>query len=256
MSRFTDCFFSLECGTIEDELPTTLSRAVADLHDMGAPSSIFPFVFLVVNSVKAERISASVAVDVLRLVKSFLFRRAICGFEPTGLHAVFKGLWAEAGREELTVDTVKVCISRRTTVPWPNNSDFAYAIENNNLVGRRVAKYAVRKMEQATYGETPIDDFEIEHIFPRTPGGNWEIDAEGQWEKIIDTWGNLVPLTEAMNPSVSNGPYITKKAKYATAVFATPRSIAERYDRWNIETIKERSREISVWALSRWPHHR
>lgn len=256
MERFTPGFFMLESGKPISDLPDIVSDALADLHDLGAPSSIYSFTFLLIDAVRREEMDALVAANVFQLIETFLFRRAICGVEPTGLHAVFKGLWNEAGRTKLNVDSVKQCITRRTTVPWPNNVDFENGIINGALYGRRVAKYAVRQHELWTHGESPKDDFEIEHIFPRTPGSKWHVPDADEFQRVVDSWGNLIPLTGAMNPGVSNSDFAAKSSKYASAVFASAREIASRHNEWDCNSIRARSKEIAQWALTRWPHQR
>lgn len=256
MDRFTPGFFLLECGKPVVELPKDVGNSLKDLHDLGAPSSIYPFSFLLIDAVRNGEIEPVRATEAFRLIESFLFRRAICGIEPTGLHAVFKGLWNEAGKTALDADTVRQCISRRTTVPWPSNNDFQNGIVNGALYGRRVAKYAVRQHELWTHGESPKDDFEIEHIFPKTPGNKWIVSDQDEFQRVVDSWGNLIPLTETMNPGVSNSDFTTKSIKYASAVFASAREISTLHAEWDFEKIKARSKEIASWALTRWPHQR
>lgn len=252
----TSAFFALESGDSSGLPRGSYRDAVSRLHELGAPSSVYSFVFHLTRSVLNEETEERLATDILSLVESFLVRRAICGIEPTGLHAVFKGLWVEASSEELTVESVRRGIARRTTVPWPSNNEFRAAIENTPLYGKRVAKFAIHQFEKSAIGESPADDFEIEHIYPRQPHADWGIEITEEVERIRDTWGNLIPLTVAMNPSVGNGIYEKKRPEYMRAVFASPRQIAVDYEEWNIAAIQERSRQIAEWAIQRWPHHR
>lgn len=256
LDQNTPAFFALESGDCSGLPRGTFSEAVRRLHDLGAPSSIYSFVFLLTKSVRSDETNEKLASDILGLIESFLVRRAICGIEPTGLHAVFKGLWLEATENGLSVDSVRKGIARRTTVPWPSNNEFREAIINTPIYGKRVAKFVIHQLEKSAVGESPSDDFEIEHILPRQPHPDWELVITEDVERIRDTWGNLIPLTVAMNPSIGNGVYGLKRPEYRRAVFASPRQIAAEYEEWNVSTIQHRSKQISDWALERWPHQR
>ncbi|MBO6583330.1 MAG: DUF262 domain-containing protein [Hyphomonas sp.] len=226
----TPAFFALERGN-GDELPRGSFRdAVLRLHQLGAPSSVYSFVFHLAASVKSQDIDSELASEIVKLVESFLVRRAVCGIEPTGLHAVFKGLWLEATSDNLSVESVHRGIARRSTVPWPGDSEFREAIVNSPLYGKRVAKFVISQLEKSTIGETPSDDFEIEHIFPKQPHRDWGIEVNEDVERLRNTWGNLIPLTVVMNPSVGNGIYALKRIEYQKAVFASPRQVASEYD--------------------------
>lgn len=257
MDKHTPVFFALEAGDSQAIESQELRKILNDLHSLGAPSSIYSFAFQLLDGVKEESVSEDIAVRVLRMIETFLFRRAVAGYEPTGLHAVFKGLWDEAGKCKLTEDSVRKSISRRTTVPWPNDTEFKDSIENENLYSRRVVKYALQQYEISLSGESPQnEDFHIEHVLPQNPGQDWELEDADDRQTIINSWGNLIPLTSTMNPSVSNSGFTTKRQQYTDAVFATPRNLSREYENWNLQTIRSRSKKIAEWAIERWPHQR
>lgn len=256
MDKFTPALFALETGDTAEVGPPVYAEVLADLNILGAPSSIYPFAFQLTREVSAGSFDAGQAVAALRVLETFLFRRAISGIEPTGLHAVFKGLWDEAGGVDLSEETVSAAISRRTTVPWPNDHEFKTAIETNDLYIKRAAKYALRQFERSLRGETPEDDCQIEHVFPQTPGDDWEIEPGDEADAHKNVWGNLIPISESMNPALSNRAYAEKKPEYANSIFATARAISSEYDTWTIETIRARGAQIADWAVSRWPHNR
>jgi hypothetical protein len=258
MDSYCPALFALEANdssgfsTFDKKLHVVLN----DLHQMGAPSSIYSFVFCMTKSLLDGDINEGIVVDILRMIESFLFRRSVVGIEPTGLHAVFKGLWHESGESKLSVDSVSENISRRTTVPWPSDDEFSDAIGNKNLYSRRSAKYALQQYEKSLEGESPKDDFQIEHIYPSSQPKNWGIPRDDESEKLKDTWGNLIPLTINMNPSLSNSNFDNKKEGYKSSIFASAREIAQTNQTWEIENIIARSLKISKWALMRWPHNR
>lgn len=256
LDEHTPAFFALESGDGSEITSGPFREAVIRLHLMGAPSSVYSFVFHLTQSVRSNRMDELVASEILSLVESFLVRRAIGGIEPTGLHAVFKGLWTEANESTATTESVRQCIARRNTVPWPNNVDFREAIISTPIYGKRVAKFAIQQLEKSVEGESPIDDFEIEHILPRHPHPDWNMTITDEIARTLNTWGNLIPLTDKMNPAVGNAVFSVKREEYRNAVFASPRKIAADFETWDLSTISRRSQAIAEWALERWPHER
>tara|TARA_A100001015_G_scaffold309857_1_gene410085 strand:- start:3618 stop:5072 length:1455 start_codon:yes stop_codon:yes gene_type:complete len=256
MESHTPVFFALSVGESDQFIDQEFNLVLHDLHFMGAPSSIYPFVFSLYESVRNESVRSQTAVDCLRIIETFLFRRALLGLEPTGLHAVFKGLWGECDRSDLTAAKVSLAISRRTTVPWPNDIEFRDSIINKDLYRRRVCKYALFQYEKAQVAESPSDDFEVEHIYPQNPSADWNIPQDEDSEKMKNVWGNLVPITRNMNEDNSNYPYDEKVESYSNSMFSSTRNIPEQYQEWTIDSIRLRGETISEWALERWPHNR
>jgi hypothetical protein len=256
MQRYVPYFLALEAGTPLE--PTSkFSKALIRLHLMNAPTSIYPFIMqLGVATVESQTVSEEDALDILLAVESFLFRRAICGLEPTGLHAVFKGMWTEIKDKGLpyTGSSVVAVIAARTTVPWPSDETFKENILTGNLYARTIRDYAIREYEFACHGESPEDAFTVEHILPQASTEDWAHFGL-QHSELLHTWGNLIPLTAVMNPGVGQGAFAAKRIKYADSVFASARKIANDHATWQPESIRERSRAIGDWAVNRWPYH-
>jgi len=117
-----------------------VNQYVERLNRMNAPSSVYPFLFRVIQALKAEAIPPQWAVANLRLIESFLVRRAFAGFEPTGLHAVFKNLWTETHGDP---DMLIQIIDENPTVQFPSDVEFVEFVKTRPLYGRRLATYIV-----------------------------------------------------------------------------------------------------------------
>jgi hypothetical protein len=256
----TDVFFALECGDVSLIDDRDSRAALKRLHRLNAPSSTHTFFFSLFKELQNGEqalLTKNEALKIIDTLESFLFRRAVCGIEPTGLHAVFKGLWGELIERGYTAEGVRRSISRRTTVPWPRNDSFVDEILNSNLYRRTVAKYALTELECATEGETPDDDFEIEHVYPQNPANNWDVIVSPSESDLINSWGNLIPLSKAQNGSLGNSAYSSKVRAYAQSVFATARSVAQNHpSSWCVNDMTARGQKIASWALTRWPHER
>jgi len=256
IDQHTPALFALESGVRIYDCQKPFSDAVTSFSKIKAPSSVYPFVFQLTRAVQSETLQSDEATRMLEVVESFLVRRAVCGIEPTGLHAVFKGLWNEIVNGKIDAYAVKQGIARRSTVPWPGDAEFKDAITKSAVYGRRVAGYLLLQFEASRSGESPEDDFQIEHIYPVRPHKDWRIKVDDEVEILRNSWGNLIPLTKSMNPALQNSTYEIKRGHYAESVFATARELSRRYSLWDLEAIKSRNAELAAWAIARWPHVR
>ena len=237
-------------------------QALNRIFRSGRPSSIYPFLLRALRAFEEGFLSESAACLLLDTVESFLFRRAVLGIEPTGLHAAFKGLW-----QELTDDydgsglvdgyvspkAIKEVLSKKATVKWPSDPEFKFACETGELYRRKIAKFAIREYEHALKGESPKDDHQIEHIAPQTPTAEWKSSIGDRYDELVHTWGNLIPLTPTMNPSGGNSSFEKKRLGYKDSIFASAREVGE-FSEWSADSIISRSKQIAAWALTRWPY--
>ena len=82
----------------------------------------------------------------------------------------------------------------------------------------------------------------------------WQGDfSKEQHTALVDRLGNLTLLTEPMNKDVSNGGFLSKRAKYVGSKYAMTRKIAEDYEKWTPHEIEVRAEELIEWAIGRWP---
>jgi len=254
LARYFPEFLALECGITDPSWGKRLKAQMSRLHHMGAPSSIYPFVFNLSEAIRRGDGTEDQVCDVLELIEGFLFRRAICGYEPTGLHAVFKGLWKESSEVGFpTPATVSAAISARTTVPWPDDTEFGGSVVTGNLYDRNIKKFALLEYERSIKGETPADDFEVEHVLPQTANGHWEEVFGTGYREVVNTWANLLPITRSMNPAIGQQNFDAKRAAYKNSIFATTRELGNAAAGWTPHSLALRAETIKAWALLRWP---
>jgi hypothetical protein len=255
LARYFPEFLALEAGVVDPAWGKRLRIQMGRLHHMGAPSSIYPLVFNLLDSVRREEGSEDQACDILELIEAFLFRRAICGYEPTGLHAVFKGLWKESSEGGFpTPSSVSSAIRARTTVPWPDDAEFGKSVVTGNLYDRNIKKFAILEFERSIKGETPADDFEIEHILPQTANSHWEEIFGTGYREVVNTWANLLPITRSMNPAIGQQNFESKREAYRNSIFATTRELGNTGGGWDPASLAQRADAIKEWALTRWPN--
>lgn len=257
LSKYQNSFIDLMCGTNFSNHSKALHRAFLQLYSTRLPSSTYPFLMQVSKLTVGSGIQESMVIAVLSVVESFLVRRAICGHEPTGLHAIFKRLWSDCN-SVMTVDRVTKEISKHRTVVWPSEEETRKAIESRALYGAAITKYLIVEYDRHLKGDAPDDIPWIEHVLPRKPEPEWfEHFSEEEHESLKDCLANLLPLSSEMNRSLSNRPYIHKRKAYREdSMFKSTRVFAREFDSWTPQKLKQRSALIANWAINRWPHEK
>ena len=94
----------------------------------------------------------------------------------------------------------------------------------------------------------------IEHIYPQTPKDNdWEVFAnydEKDKKRLNGCIGNLLPLAQSINSSISNGSFEIKKAEYEKGCCAE-KEVAQ-YPVWDENAIYERGKKILDFMKESW----
>ena len=125
MKPFQMPFLNIDSNGVYSKSPD-ISIRLERLVRMRRPSSIYPYVMSMLHARDKDEINDDQCIDMLDALETFLVRRAILGFEPTGLHALFKGLWGQL-QERSSTGFVSV-VAKKPTVQWPNNTDLVEAM--------------------------------------------------------------------------------------------------------------------------------
>ena len=255
LKLYQDPFMDLMCGTNCVEHAFDVAEALRRLFELQMPTSTLPFLMKLSMECKAGVIAAQNIVELLEVIESFLVRRAVCGIEPTGLHAVFKGLWQDLGGK-FTSESVRGAISSHRTVTWPSDSDFRSAIEQRALYGASVTRYLLIEYDRSLGGDSPKDVPWIEHVMPQSPDDSWWNTIDREFHKrLVDVLANLIPLSKEMNKDLGNKAYSIKRDRYKRdAMWKSARDFSDRYDTWGVPELLERAAKLSQWGLQRWPH--
>lgn len=253
LSRYQDGFMDLVMGTDRQGLGKEIFAAKRRLFDLGAPSSTLPFLMRLLGETAEGTVSTRNCLAILSLVEAFLVRRAIIGIEPTGLHAVFKRLWADCDGD-YSKARVEQEMKKHRTVAWPKDEQVTAAIKGRELYGSTITKFLILEFDRSLEGDAPSDILEIEHVYPQRPVSEWEQSIpKVVGEKLRHTLANLLPLSSPMNKSIKNSIYETKQKRYREdSMFKSTRDFAQRYNKWTPEAIEERAESLALWANSRW----
>ncbi|GAA2199449.1 DUF262 domain-containing HNH endonuclease family protein [Sinomonas flava] len=255
LSRHQPAYNAIDSGIVtafEKDLHANISR----LNALNRPSTLYPYAMQLLTATSAGEAPVGDAVSCLNIIESFLVRRALMGIEPTGLHAIFKKLWAEAGWDPSRVR--KSIVSR--TVVFPSDEQFSAAVVAGSLYGRKIAPFVLAEYEQE---QSKIDVMKnlpkmtIDHVMPQKYNEHWAVsfspEQHAQW---VDTWANLVPLSGPANSSKQDKSWEdSRRLLQAETVFSTTKNIYFRNAEWTPEILASRAAALSEWALARWPFY-
>ena len=234
-------------------LSTRFTRFAA----LGAPSSVLPFTMQLGRSVLDGHVSEATAAELMDVVESFLVRRAIAGYEPTGLHAVFKRLWPDL-KNDLSAEAVSAAISSHKTVTWPDAQELKKAVETRPLYGSAITPYLLLEYDSHHGGDAHEKTETIEHVLPQSADSGWkQMYGEKYIANDTDALPNLVPCTGRMNSSLGNQAYHLKKVRFASdSKFKSTREFSAKFENWNWEAFRVRAQEMGEWVITRWPHEK
>ena len=253
LASYQQAFLDLESGGNGLDLTKPLASAVERLSKV-IPTSTYPFLMQLLNGLAAGDIQESNGLAMLDLLESFLVRRAVCGHEPTGLHAVFKGLWADCDGTP-TADKIASSIRGHKTVTWPSTSEVKNCVIGRALYGSAITNYLLVEWNRDLGGDLPTSAPWIEHVLPDTLSEEWKLlFTEKQHEQLKDRFANLLPLSQPMNQGLGNAGYSIKQKKYADdSYFKAAREFAKEYGVWGPSEIEARSVLLGEWLVKRWP---
>lgn len=235
----------------------------------------------------ALRLNEAAWRGVSRALESYLLRRSVVGWPTKAYNRIFLTLVKNLRKQpsEAVPEAVENALGALTgeTSAWPTDEQFGRAWMNGlayqslnrakltHILARLSATYQTNKTE-----ELAIDsELTIEHIMPQnwltnwplpdgTSGMEWRelVDAEPgnprvaatrERERSIHTMGNLTILTQALNSSVSNGPWTAKKLALLQASLLPINLQLSVFERWDEKAITARGQALLERALRIWP---
>ncbi len=212
----------------------------------------------------------------VRAVGSFLVRRSVCGYSARSYGGLFVGLLAKlaASSVEAADGIVVSYLAEQTTQAgrWPDDQElrerFVTAPLYRILTQRRLRMVLTGIEERlrtpkAESREAPRD-LHIEHIMPQQwygehwalPAGAERVEATANRNRAVHTIGNLTLVNKRLNSSLSNGPWIEKRAALAdhSVMFLSKRLVHDGPEIWDEHAIEARAKWLHERAVEVWPH--
>jgi uncharacterized protein with ParB-like and HNH nuclease domain len=238
-------------------------------------TTIYPLL-LEVFRIHANNESRHELLQILTDLESYLIRRAVCELTSKNYNRLFASL-IKSLREEKTFSSGAIrqwlLNQKAETSLWPNDDTFKEAWMKLRFY-RRLSKATTRLILEAINSEMQTSKTEeiitkhnltIEHLLPVEWKRHWPLpvgendtvlwnQAADQRNDLLHRIGNLTLLTKALNPSVSNGPWLKKKEQILKHSALNLNRAFQNDIEWNEEKIEKRSEELFGYAVKIWPY--
>ncbi len=235
------------------------------LHDINAlkVDVAYPFLLEVYDDYAQKRLSRQDFIAILKLVESYLFRRAICGIPTNTLNKVFATLAKEIDKEHYLESVQMSLLQKDSYRRFPSDDEFQAAFVIKDVYNFRLRNYLLRKLENAGQKEfVNIESCTIEHIMPQNQNLSivWQQELGPDWKTIhnlyLHTIGNLT-LT-GYNSELSDRPF-QEKCTMTGGFIGSPirlNASLKHVEHWNKDEIEKRAALLAEQAVKIWaiPH--
>ena len=197
------------------ETDAGLKQAFHDLRELKVDVA-YPFLLDVYHDYKQGRLGSDEALQIVRLVESYVFRRAICAIPTNSLNKTFAGLSRTLKKDRYLESVQAALLLLPSYRRFPKDEEFQREIKLRDLYNFRSRSYWLRRLENHGRKErVVVEDYTIEHILPQNEdlSPEWQQELGPDWQRIQEEWlhtlGNLT-LT-GYNSEYSDFPFAYKR---------------------------------------------
>ncbi len=253
---FSGYYCAMALGAEKDP---ELKMAFQDLQELKVDVA-FPFLLELYNDYKKEILSPDDFLRIVRLVESYVYRRAVCGIPTNSMNKTF-GNFSRNLKKDRYLESVQANFLLLPSYrSFPGDEEFKQAIKIKDLYNFRSKIYWLRRLENYDRKErVPVDEFTIEHIMPQNESlsPEWQKELGSEWKEIqkkyLHTLGNLT-LT-GYNSEYSDRPFMEKRnirVGFAESPLRLNKDVASK-EHWGAQDILNRAENLSNQAVKVWP---
>ena len=186
------CAMALDKENIDE-----LRLAFNDLRDLKV-DVVYPFLLDVYHDYKNQRLTSDDVLKIVRLVESYIFRRAVCGIGSNSQSQTFAGL-SQMIKKEVYVESVEaVFLLLPSYRRFPGDKEFQRDMKTRDLYNFARKNYWLYRLENHARKErVSVGEYTVEHIMPQNEvlSAEWQLELGADWQKIQHQWlhtlGNL-----------------------------------------------------------------
>ena len=261
-------YYALFQGRITPE-SHGLAEAMRNLRRRGATPAVLAMRLYECYE-EGQGLSEADFVRALGMIESYLFRRAIMGFQTrwSTYYRIFANVARDIPNSPDSAPLDMVASTLRQWEEWywwwrfPHDSEFAKVLQENNIyaLDNNTRKHLLERLEKSFESKHSVstDNLTIEHIMPQTLTEEWQktLDKNGEdWQQVHVDWlhrlGNLTLAAD--NPEMSNKPFENKKAFYAENPLQLTRFVRQQ-PQWTAAEMEVRGKMLAERALKIWPY--
>lgn len=248
------------------EADKDLKQALHDLRELKVDVA-YPFLLGLYEDRRTGLLTTTEVQTIVRLVESYVFRRAICAIPTNSLNKTFASLAAVLEKG----DYVKSVKAEFQLMPsyrrFPTDDEFTQELKRRDLYNFRSRSYWLRRLENHGRKEpVNVSEYTIEHILPQNEdlSAEWRAELGEHWQSIQKQWlhtlGNLT-LT-GYNSHYSDRPFAYKRDQvkdnagdpigFAHSPLHLNQGLGQ-IGTWGTAAIGQRANRLADIALKAWP---
>lgn len=219
----------------------------------------YPFLLELYDDYEQGKLTRPEFIEALKLVESYVFRRAVCGIPTNSLNKTFANLSKELDKDRY-LESLKVAFLLKDSYRrFPLDEEFRREFVVKDVYNFRNRNYLLRKLENHDRKEpVKVEDYTIEHILPQNEDLSpaWRQELGERWREVqkqyLHTVGNLT-LT-GYNSELSDRPFREKRdmrGGFRDSPIRLNRGPAN-LEHWNEDKIRERADELADLAVQVW----
>ena len=247
------------CIALREEEDSGICTCLEDIHALNV-ETVFPFLLEVYEDHMQGQLDREQVIEILRLIESYIFRRAICGIETRGLNRIFATLMLKIDKSNY-LQTLKDALAQMPyNQRYPSDTEFKENFCIKNVYNFHPCRYLLRKLENHGHSMEPInlESCTVEHVMPQNPdlSEEWQEALGENWrevhERYLHTIGNLT-LT-GYNSELGDRSFKAKQdipGGFRASPLWLNRSLAE-VEQWNETAIVDRAEMLVEKALNIW----
>jgi uncharacterized protein with ParB-like and HNH nuclease domain/predicted transport protein len=242
----------------QKEQDKDINQVLKDINTLKVDVS-YPFLLEVYHDFSEGLISKKDFMAVLKLVESYVFRRAVCGVPTNSLNKTFATLIKEV-KKDAYLEGIQVAFLQKDSYRrLPDDDEFIREITVKDMYNFRNRNYVLRKLENYNRKEiVEIESYTIEHIMPQNKNlsSEWRQELGDNWEEVHNTFlhtlGNLT-LTK-YNSELSDKPFKEKRdidGGFANSPLNLNKGLGQ-LNKWSESEINDRGNRLAELALKVW----
>lgn len=219
----------------------------------------YPYFLPIYNDYADETISKAELLEIIHLIESYVFRRAICGIPTNSMNKTFATLYKSIQKDKY-LESVKASFQLLESYKrFPANAEFEKEIITKDVYNFRSRNYLLSKLENYKRKElVNVDNYTIEHVLPQNQNlsQEWRTMLGEGWKNVqenyLHTIGNLT-LT-GYNSELSDRPFGQKKTIEGGFDDSPIRlnDFLRKTEKWDKEEILNRAKELATKASQIW----
>ncbi|WP_424945841.1 GmrSD restriction endonuclease domain-containing protein [Candidatus Spongiihabitans sp.] len=246
------------------ESDTSLAAVFADLRNLKVDVA-YPLLLRLYHDYAEKRLSVHELEQAVRLIESYVFRRAVCAIPTNSLNKTFATFSKKLNQchylESMQAHFLLLPSYRR----FPDDEEFRRELKVRDLYNFRNRSYWLRKLEHHQCKEQPSRDaYTIEHIMPQNENisEEWQMALGDDWRTVQKKWlhtlGNLT-LT-GYNSEYSDRSFAEKRDMehgFRDSPLQLNKGL-KNVETWNEKAIQDRAECLAqkasdVWAAPNLP---